>query len=360
MANVSIAKMAGLFRRMATSYRAGVDLLGILRQESGHGSAAYRREIRAILEHISTGESLASGFAVRKNAFPALVITIVEAGERGGRLEESFDRLASHYESLVKFRRRLLTLMGWPMFELCFSICILGLLIVIMEWIAQTSGRDSIDWLGFGKNAKGENRVSTGAYLMLYMGTVFFGFASVVVLVMGTARGWFGTFPMQIARRIPLLGKIIVQMAMARFAWTLGIAIDAGISAMHSAQMALRATENFFYSRHEESVGLRIRDGEEIHQAIRETKEFPEEVVMFIENGETAGEIPEMMGHLSKTMEERAENNLRALAMVGFVLTFLFVAFIIIVAIFYLVINFILGPIQEVQNSLNLLGWIWP
>ena len=157
--------------------------------------------------------------------------------------------------------------------------------------------------------------------------------------------------PMSIARRLPVIGSVIVNMAMSRFAWTLGVAIDAGLSAMHSAQLALQATQNFFYTRHENQISEQIRGGDEIHEALRDTREFPADVVMYVQNGENAGEIPEMMNHLSKQCQDKAEGGLRTLAMIGFVLTFLFVAALITAAIFFLFIKFILGPINDAANG---------
>ncbi len=351
MASISNGKLAGLFKRLETSYKAGLDLRSILEQESTNGSAAYRKELRVVANQINQGTTLAKAIARNEGTFPPLVLATIQAGEQGGRLEEAFGRLAKHYASLVSFRRNLLTLMAWPLFELGMSICIVGLMIVVMEWVTSSQNAPSVDWLGFGKNSKGENRVSTGGYLLLYMFTVTFCLGATAVLVMGTKRGWFGTLPMRIARRMPLLGTIIVQMAMSRFAWTLGVAIDAGLSAMNSAQLALRATQNFFYTRHENDVALKIRGGNEIHEALRATKEFPAEVVMYVQNGEKSGEVPEMMKHLSDTYQERVQTNMKTLAVVGFVLTFLLVAAIIIGAIFFIFVNFIMKTYNDAASG---------
>ena len=351
MASISNAKLAGLFKRMATSYRAGLDLRTILEQESKTGSAAYRKELRIVANQINQGTTLAKAISRNEGTFPPLVLATIEAGERGGRLEESFDRLAEHYASLVSFRRNLLTLMAWPLFELAMSVGIIGLMIIVMEWVTSSQNAPSVDWLGFGKNAEGENRVSSAGYLILYMFFIaFFAFAG-TFLVIGTKRGWFGIVPMLIARRIPLLGTIIVQMAMSRFAWTLGVAIDAGLSAMNSAQLALRATQNYFYTRHENDVALQIRGGDEIHESLRATGEFPEEVIMYVQNGEKAGEVPEMMKHLSDTYQERVQTNMKTLAVIGFVLTFLVVAAVIIAAIFFIFINFIMKTYNDAASG---------
>ena len=343
MGQMSMSEMAGFFRRSNTSYRAGIDLLKILDQESNRGRQSYKLKIKRLSDQLGEGNTLAGALASHKGDFPQLVIATIDAGERGGRLEESFSRLAKHYEELIQFRRRLLTMMAWPLFELGFSILVLGLLIIILDWITRSNGADPIDWLGLGLSGTG--------YLILYIFCVLLGFGTIGFCVVGMFKGWFGTLPMAIARRLPVLGSVIVNMAMSRFAWTLGVAIDAGLSAMNSAQLALRSTQNFFYTRHENQVALAIRDGQEINEALRTTNEFPDDVVMYVQNGENSGEIPEMMDHLSRMCQERAESSLRTLAMIGFVLTFLFVAALIIAAIFFLFINFVLGPINDAASG---------
>ena len=150
MGQMSMSEMAGFFRRTDTSYRAGIDLLKILEQESARGSAAYRLKIQRLHDQLRQGNSLAGAMAAHPGDFPQLVLATVDAGERGGRMEESFFRLAKHYEDLIQFRRRLLTMMAWPIFELLFSIAVIALLIVILDWITRSNGGEPIDWLGLG------------------------------------------------------------------------------------------------------------------------------------------------------------------------------------------------------------------
>ena len=148
--------MAKLFQRLATSYSAGLDIRSIYKRESESGGSAYKLYSRRVLEGISQGLPLAESMAKTNGYFPELAVAIIQAGERGGRLEESFARLARHYDSLVKFRSAFLMSIAWPVFELCFSVFVIGMLILIMGYVCDTGGVEHIDWFQMGLSTWGQ------------------------------------------------------------------------------------------------------------------------------------------------------------------------------------------------------------
>jgi type II secretory pathway component PulF len=168
MAKISLAQMARLFRRLATGYAAGVDLKTLYARETESGTPAYRSRSREIWRQIGEGNSLADAMSSADSFFPELAVATVRAGEKGGRLEESFDRLASHYESLVKFRNSFLVSIAWPVFELTLALLVIGVLILVLGMLA---GEDAANWFGMG---------SPWANFLFYVACI------------GRCRGWHG------------------------------------------------------------------------------------------------------------------------------------------------------------------------
>lgn len=309
--------MAKLFRRLATAYTAGIDLRSAYQRESETGSPAYRQKAKKISNGLKDGKSLAESMEAADGYFPELALSVVKAGERGGRLEESFSRLGKHYDNLVKFRNNFLSAIAWPAFELCFAILMVGGLMAICDWIFSQMGKEKIDWLWMG---------STIGNVMAYFFLVLLAFAAFATLVFGTARGWFGTLPMRIAMKIPLIGKTIECMALSRFAWTMSVAENAGMNAVENAELSLRSTENFYYKRLQPEVCRKLQSGQQFYKTFKETDSFPQDVLIYIDNGETAGELAESMDRCSEELQTRAELNLKTIGTIGFVLTMLLVA----------------------------------
>ena len=221
MSKISQNQMAKLFQRLATSYTAGIDLRAIIKRETETGSTGYRLKAKQVARGIANGMTMAEAMRGTDGYFPELAISVVHAGERGGRLEDSFRRLADHYGNLVTFRNRFLIALAWPAFELLVAIVLVGAMMAICDWIFTSLEMEKINWLLMG---------STIGNVIAYFVLVFTLMGGFVVLAIGTGRGWFGTFPMKVARQIPLIGKTIEAMALSRFAWTMSVAENAGMN----------------------------------------------------------------------------------------------------------------------------------
>ncbi|MEM9411652.1 MAG: type II secretion system F family protein, partial [Planctomycetota bacterium] len=139
--------MSRLFRRLAIGYGAGIDLKTIYSREIEFDTPRYREKSRQVLLGVSKGLTLAESMKATDGYFPDLVLAIVNAGEQGGRLEESFSKLADHYDSLVKFRNGFLLSIAWPLFELFFAVSIIGAVILLLGWLVND---EAANWFGMG------------------------------------------------------------------------------------------------------------------------------------------------------------------------------------------------------------------
>lgn len=338
MAKISQSQMAKLFHRLATSYSAGIDLRTVFNRETSIGSPSYQIKAKQVSHKLSNGGTLADALAETNGYYPDLVVSVVMAGEQGGRLEESFSRLSKHYQDLVDFRNKFLAAIAWPAFELLFAILIVGGLMAICDWIFSSMEIEKFNWLGMG---------STTGNVIAYFVLVGLFFSGMAALIVGTARGWYGTFPMRIAMKIPLIGKTIVCLSLSRFAWTMSVAENAGMNAIQIAQLSLRSTENFYYKRLEPEVCRRLRNGDQFYPTFASTGAFPDDLLIYIDNGETAGELAESMDRASDELQQRAELNLKAIGTIGFICTLLFVS-----GIVLLIIVFAMQQYVNLINSL--------
>ena len=344
MARISYRQLAKLFQRMGTSYSAGIDLLSIYDKESRIAGKTYRQKSTQIKNQLAEGDSLTDAMAATEGYFPDLALAVVRAGEKSGRLEDSFLRLSKHYDSLVKFRTRFLNSIAWPAFELAASIGIIGLLILVMHWVmVDIGGVDPIDWFGMG---------STTGNFLLYCGVVGFFALVAFLLIFGSVKGWYGTLPMRIARKVPLVGKTFEHLSLSRFAWAMSAAENAGMDVLETGKLSLEATENYYYQMVIPEVLYDLRKGKSFSQTFLATDAFPEEIVTSIENGETAGKLAETMHRVSLDLQERAEANLQIISKIGFVLMMGFVGIVLGVTIILLYKRLVIDQYSKVLDDL--------
>ncbi|MDB4778324.1 type II secretion system F family protein [bacterium] len=338
--------MSKFFSRLGTSYHAGIEILNIVQREAERGSPAHKLKMRTIATEIQEGRTLAQAMKA-SDYFPELALAVVEAGELGGRLEEAFQKLSQHYGDLVKFRNNFLMSLAWPAFELFASVAIIGLLILALGWIAASNNSKPALSLGTG---------STAGDFSLYCVLVTLFFGSIALTIVGTMKGWFGLYPMRIARRIPLIGKTIEAMSLSRFAWTMSVAENAGMGAVNTLRLATRSTQNYFYTNHEKPMCKDVQNGLGFYPTLNKTNLFPEEFLTYVENGEIAGQLAESMERASKDLQQRTETNMKLIGTIGFVMMMVFVGIVIAVTIISLFMKLYYEPLQDmIDNPMGLL-----
>lgn len=345
MATASKSQLAKLFHRLATSYTAGLEIRSIIERESQSGPPSWRRVMGEVSRELSGGTGLATALRNQGRFFPKLTLAVVQAGEQGGRMDEAFGKLARHYDSLVQFRNRFLAAIAWPVFELVAAVAMIGLMILVVGFINDSIGDVGptegplIDLFGLG--------LGTAGNFALYLFVVLVLSTGAAVFFVGIQRGWFGTLPMRIARRIPLIGPTIEALSLSRFAWTASIAENAGMEAGESMNLSLQSTQNYYYDRLIPEVTAGVRSGGQFYEVLQKTGAFPREFLLLVENGEISGQMAEAMDRASIHLQDQAETNLKVIATVGFVLTFSFVAIVVGVMVIYLFQKVYLQPLQS-------------
>ncbi|MEQ8786601.1 MAG: type II secretion system F family protein [Pirellulaceae bacterium] len=314
MAQLSTRQLAQLCDRAAVSLEAGIDVRRVWEKESLRGAPAQRQHAAAVSRRIGAGDSLADALADEGGFYPPLFCEMVRVGEETGRLEAVFHRLADHYQHLLQLQRTFLAGITWPLLQLVGAIGIIALFIVI-------TGMLGVDPLGLG--------ISGMPLLALYLLLVTMAAAAVATPIIGVQRGWFGPAPMLAAMKIPVVGSCLRMMALARMAWSLGMAIDAGMDARRSMRLAIRSTHNPYYLTHEEPVDREILAGREMHEALRSAGDYPADFVDVLETGELTGQVTESMVRLSEDYRLRSQHLLNTLTVIGGVLIFLLVALLI-------------------------------
>jgi type IV pilus assembly protein PilC len=114
------------------------------------------------------------------------------------------------------------------------------------------------------------------------------------------------------------------------------------------SQLALRSTENYYYTQHESRIAAMLTEGKTFYRSLKTTDVFPEDLLIYVDNGETAGELAEAMDRASQDYQARADLNLKYLGTLGFVLTLLFVGLVVLVIVVF--------AMQQYVNLLSGIG----
>lgn len=311
-------------RRVATSSRAGIDARRTWEMETNKGDADRRRVMAEIRRRIATGDSLADAVADSKY-FPPLFVEMTRVGEQTGKIDEVLFRLADHYENLQRLQRNFWFGIAWPLAQLAFAIGVIGLVIFLPSAI----GGDQVpDILGFG--LKGTD----GLIKYLLLVAVFGG--GIVLSLYALVKGWFGDGPLIAATKIPLAGRCLETLALARLSWALSMAHESGMTAKRTVRLAFSAAHHPPYTARLDTIERKIGGGDGFYEAFSESKVFPVDFLDAVHAAEVSGTLTETMLRKTTDYDEESQRLLRLLTWIAGGVVVAVCGFIIIVMIFRL------------------------
>jgi type IV pilus assembly protein PilC len=124
----------------------------------------------------------------------------------------------------------------------------------------------------------------------------------------------FQHFLDRVILKVPVLGKIMHESALARFSRTLAVTFAAGVPLVEALDSVAGATGNTVY----EKAVLRVRDdvavGYQVNMAMKQTGLFPHMVVQMTAIGEEAGALDTMLYKVAEFYEQEVNNAVDALA----------------------------------------------
>jgi type II secretory pathway component PulF len=337
--------LINLCHRVGTAVRSGVDARKVWELEERHASGSLKNALESIRRHVAAGSTVAEGMRASNGYFPPMFVQMVAVGEQTGKLDEVLQRLGQHYEHLASMRKMFWFGIAWPMIELTGAVLVIGFVIYITGVIAAMNGNEAPDLFGAGLTG------TSGAITWFVLCGLVAG--GIVLGTRALARGWFGPGPVLAAMRIPVLGKCLESLALSRLTWALALALDSGMDAKRSVELAIRSAQNPYYESSLPRVAAGIRANREFHESFADGGVFPQDFLQQLEAAEVAGATTEALLRLAKEYEDRARTAMAVLTGIATVGVFVLVFAVIIVAIFMLFFHAYLKPIQDAQDMLN-------
>ncbi len=317
--------LARVCHNVGGGLHAGVEIRRVFETETMRGSPRQRTEMARIRDRINGGDTLTAAMSGSNGFFPPLLIEMVEVGERTGRLERVFFKLAEHYDQRVKMKRDFIIGISWPMIELFIAVLVVGLMILILGMIAQGEGPPAITVFGL-YGTKG---------LAIYSAVIAAIVGGFVGLIFAIKYEWINADPaIRMLMQIPGLGPGIKTLAISRMTWALAMATDTDIDPCKAIELSVRTTQNSYYTGQIDFMKSVITGGGEMTDAFQQTHRYPDDFLDALQTGEIAGRISETMEIMAKEYEQRAKQFYRMLTVIAGVLVFLAVGAVIIAVIF--------------------------
>lgn len=332
---LSWTTLAIFSRSLSTMLHSGVNIVKSF-QVAGSQSLdpQLKRASKEIVDDIRRGTQVAEAMRRQSDAFPELMIDLVDVAEQTGSMPEVLAALADHYDNLVRLRRTFLGAIAWPVFQLLAAVFIVAGLILILGWIAGTRNEKPMDMLGFGLTG------TTGALIWLggCFGVAFALFMAYKMLTKGLQGQ---SIVHSVLLQVPVIGACLRSFAVARFSWAFALTQQAGMSIEPSLEASLKATGNGAFAASIPQTVAMVRAGEDLTTTLQATGLYPRDYLELVRVGETTGTVPEALERISPQLEDQARRSLSAMTAAFAWLIWALVAAMIVFIIFRVFSNYV-------------------
>lgn len=302
--------MAITYGQMASLLRSGVPLLrsiGVLRDQTSN--MVLKEVLDDIFRRIEEGATLADGMARYPGIFSEMAINMVRAGGEGGFLEEALDRVAQFTEEYEDLKSRTTGALAYPVFLAVVGSTVVTVLVVFFvpkfaTMFESLRGRGELpamtDWLLW----LSEVLRSYGLFVVAAAVVAFF----VLKARMATESG--RRVADLVKLRIPMVGGIFLNLAVARFCRVLGTMLRNGVPILKSLEVSRDAAGNRVLSDAIGRASENISSGQTLAAPLAACGHFPITVVEMISVAEESNTLDTVLVEIADGLERRTTRRL--------------------------------------------------
>jgi type IV pilus assembly protein PilC len=269
---------------------AGLGLVNALEQLRRNPPAgSYREPIQLVLTELAKGLTFAESLAQVEKWLPHFDRTLIEAGEKSGRLDHSFQLLADYYSERATNAKEVVSMLVYPM----FLIHLLALVMTIVFW----------RWFP--------------VLILLPLGGLGVIYATIAVMIYAGqsqhGEAWRSILESAL-RIVPVLGTGRHFLALSRLSSALEALLSAGVTIIEAWELAGAASGSPALRRAVQSWRPELDAGQTPAEVLQKSSGFPELFRNQYTAGEISGKLDDTMRRLQKYYGEEGTRKIRAVA----------------------------------------------
>lgn len=303
---VSLKTLVFFTRQLSTMFSAGLTIeKAITDLEKEEKNKKFAKVLRKIGDDIRKGFSLSEAMSQHPGVFNPLYVALVQAGEISGTLHKVLDELSDYLEKIEDTRRKVASAMAYPIFILIFLIGVIwGMFYFIIPMFAAVYADFHADLpvpTTIAINIS--NFIVNNLFLAIL---IFVMFIVALFLVYLTDRGRFVMDTIKL--RIPVIGGVVTNSIMSKFARTFSILMAAGVPIMDTMELTENVVQNAVVEGAVRRARVLVKEGYGVANAFRRTGEFPPTLLQMLATGEETGDMDKLLAKAGEFYEKLVDS----------------------------------------------------
>ncbi len=310
---ISPKDIAIFSRQIATMMKSGVPIVGALEIiGGGQKNPNMKSMVNGLRAEIEGGSSIYEALGKYPVQFDELYRNLVHAGESAGVLETVLETIATYKENTESLKGKIKKALFYPAVVIAVAILVSAILLIFVvpqfQNVFQSFGADLP---AFTLMIIAASDFMIG-YWWLVLGIVVGVVYGLIFLKKRSLA--FQHFLDRMILKLPVIGQIMHNAAIARFARTLATTFKAGVPLVEALDTVAGATGNQVYETATNRIKEDVSVGYQVNMAMRQVNLFPHMVVQMTAIGEEAGALDTMLFKVAEFYEQEVENAVDALS----------------------------------------------
>lgn len=299
-------------RQFATLIGAGLPLSASLKTVADQTeSKSMRRVIEDVLAQVEGGKTLYDAFSQHKDVFNNVYLSLIQAGEASGTLDESLKRLASQEEKDQAMMSKIRGALTYP------AIVLLVIVVVVIFMLVEVVPQVENLYNDLGKELPFITAILVAAanflfqfwwIIILIAGGIIYGL--VAFAKTDTGRGFFDLFKLN----VPLFKGLYLRLYNSRFARTTQILLATGVPMLDSLEIAGAAVNNKVVEDQIKIAAGKVKSGKPLSVGLEGRDYMMPLVPQMASIGEQSGKIDEMLGKAAQVYEDELDERIATLS----------------------------------------------
>ena len=312
LTKVTVKDKAVFSRQFAALINAGVAIvrgLGVMAEQCSNPK--LKKALSQISADVQQGMNLSEAMRKHPECFDDLYVSMVQAGEVGGVLDEVMNRLSKLLEDVARLQNQIKSALTYPVAVALFAVAIFVAMTVFLIPIFA----DIFKQLGVELPALTQ--------FMLWLSDTMRSW-KILIPVVGFLVGSFffqqyyktpvGRVTIdRISLKMPLFGDLIEKTAVARFSRTFGALTRSGVPILTALEIVRDTAGNQVIANAVDASRKEIQQGGMISLALQKEQVFPVMAIQMISIGEETGELDQMLAKVADFYEDEVEQSVKAL-----------------------------------------------
>ncbi|WP_397572084.1 type II secretion system F family protein [Silanimonas sp.] len=299
-------------RQMATMMASGVPMVQALEiLSNGQKNPKFAQLIKSLRDDVSGGSAFSESLKAFPIQFNELYRNLVKAGEGAGVLDTVLDTLATYLERIQALKGKIKKALFYPAGVMAVGLIVsLILLMFVIPQFKTTFASFGADLPAFTQMYVTLSDFVLSNWWWMLGVALASGFAFVFAY---RASANLQRNVDRVALKIPVVGMILHQSAISRFARTLALTFKAGVPLVEALDTVAGATGSVVYDEATAKIRDDVAVGYSLNLAMKQVGIFPPMVVQMVGIGEESGALDSMLFKVAEFYENEVNNSVDAL-----------------------------------------------